>query len=92
MKLLGSKTTFGKYDRYAIALIHTDADEVLWYVWDAESAEANRRSRYKFSGFAEVIRQERSFRAALRGLADMGEMDEITRNLVLNAAYDGVTY
>jgi len=57
--LAGRKVLFGDCSRYAVAPIHTRFDAVEWFVWDADSVDAN--------GLPEVIRQEPTFEAAVAG-------------------------
>ena len=58
--LADTKRTFAD-GRYAVAPVHNRlGPDVVWFVWDA-----NKTDRY---GYAEVIRQEGSFEAAVEGL------------------------
>ncbi len=63
------KQMFGASNRYAVAPVHTRFEAVEYFVWDAEHPEALRRWREGNGvGAAEVIRQEPTLEAALRGL------------------------
>lgn len=66
-QLAARKRTFGDFSRYAVAPVHTRFEAVEWFVWDAETVGAD--------GLPEVIRQEASKEAALRGLALTGEVE-----------------
>ena len=63
------KQFFGEYKRYAVAPVHTRFDAVEWFVWDAAHENSNARWRAgKGIGSAEVIRQEPTLEAAMRGI------------------------
>ena len=58
--LADKKRLFGG-TRYAVAPVHNRlGPDVVWFVWDAERTDS--------LGYAEVIRQEDSFEAAVEGL------------------------
>jgi len=61
-ELADKKRLFGGCSRYAVAPVHTRFDSVQWFVWDAEALDESKR--------AQVIRQEATLQAALRGLTE----------------------
>ena len=68
-ELAAPKQLFGDRRRYSVAPVHTRFDAVEWFVWDAEHPAALARWRDgKGVGSAEVIRQEPTLEAAIRGL------------------------
>lgn len=60
-ELAARKVLFGDGKRYAVAPLHTRFDAVTWFVWDAEGPEAEY-------GAPQIIRQEDTLEAAVRGL------------------------
>lgn len=61
--LAARKQFFGDNSRYAVAPVHTRFDAVQWFVWDAEHPMSDLNH-------AEVIRQEPTLDAAIRGLRE----------------------
>jgi hypothetical protein len=60
-QLAAKKVIFGEVSRYAIAPIHTRFNDVVWFVWDAESNVEDKN-------MADVVRQEATFERAVQGL------------------------
>jgi hypothetical protein len=60
-EIAGKRELVGRFNRYAVAPVHTRFDAVEWFVWDAEQQDD--------AGLPLVVRQADTREAAVRGLA-----------------------